>query len=167
MDSEILEIFFGMFFVCGAIITVTMFLYLLFCNEENYDILIRRDIKKFFKRVLMTIGSFILVLFFCRPVGWLLSFDEDKDWELSNHPYAVEELSSKVTYDNGYYKFSVYDHKSGLPSNRAMSKNVSSIYYRNIEDPYVEWYKDVSKMLMFKAERTRIVLYLPNSWRNN
>ena len=115
----------------------------------------------------MTIGSFILVLFFCRPVGWLLSFDEDKDWELSNRPYAVEELSSKVTYDNGYYKFSVYDHKSGLPSNRAMSKNVSSIYYRNIEDPYVEWYKDVSKMLMFKAERTRIVLYLPNSWRNN
>ena len=166
MDT-ILEIFWAILFVLGIAIAAIIFLCLLFCNEENYDILIKRDIKKFFKKVLMTIIAFALVLFFSRPVGWLFSLDEDKEWELSNHPYAVEELSSKVTYDNGFYKFSVYDHKSGLPSNRGMSKSVSSIYYRDIEHPYVEWYKDISKMLMFQAERTRIVLYLPNSWRNN
>ena len=157
----------AMFLIFATIALAIFFLICLFSNDCSKDPLIAWNIKKTGKNFLIVVLLFISLLFVLKPVGWLLSFDEDKEWELSTKPYATEELASKVKYDDGYYRFNVYDHKTGLSVSRSMPSSVSSIYYRDIEDPYVEWYKDVSKMLTFESERTRIKLYLPESWRNN
>ena len=61
----------------------------------------------------------------------------------------------------------LYDYKNGIPVNRSMPTKVSTFYYKNIEKPYVEWYKDSSHMMGMTRERTRIKLYLPESWRDN
>ena len=163
----LLDVCLTMFLVLFAIALAVSFFFFLFCNEFNKDHLIAWNIKKTGQNFLIVVLCFVSLFFVLKPIGWLLSYDENKEWELSTKPYATEELASKVNYVDGYYKFNVYDHKTGLSVSRSMPSSVSSIYYKDIEDPYVEWYKDVSKMLIFESERTRIKLYLPESWRNN
>lgn len=166
--SDTLSVFLSCLYFMMFLISLMAFLGTLFSNDCNRDYLASFNIKGFIKGFGFTIIAFILTIVFLRPCIFSLSDNTKYEkYDLSSKPYATEYLSSRVSINDGYCNFSVYDYKIGIPVNRSMPTKVSTFYYKNIEKPYVEWYKDSSHMMGMTRERTRIKLYLPESWRNS
>ena len=163
--SDTLSVFLLCLYLIMFLISLMAFLWTLFNNDYNRDYLTSFNIKGFIKGFGFTIIAFILTIVFLRPC--IFSLSDNIKYDLSSKPYTTEYLSSRVSINDGYCNFSVYDYKIGIPVNRRMPTKVSTFYYKNIEKPYVEWYKDSSHMMGMTRERTRIKLYLPESWRDN
>ena len=158
----------GCIYFISFVLLVIELIWLAFYNELTIKVIENLEVEKFIKNFFLNIFVFVLCISIFIPIRWMFN-TSSREYKIEDNPYAVEEIISKPlvginSYGQGNYTFKTYD-SNGFENNRAVLRELTTIYYEDIETPVSKWYNAYSNMVGMKAERIYVELYLPESWR--